>query len=186
MHFLAVKNEMRSLLLCRLCGRPPPSRSLSRRAPPPAVHYRFPLFVHRLRPFVSSDTPYSTATRMTEHCARRPYTVFVEGNVGSGKTTFLEQFTDCPNVCLAKEPVHKWQDVRGHNFLVSVLGDQQSPGTRNHPPVVTGPDVRGPETLELRVPVDRATDHVGTAPEETGRGPKHQNHGTVHLQRQVR
>nr|BAH71153.1 ACYPI006573 [Acyrthosiphon pisum] len=47
----------------------------------------------------------------------RPYTVFVEGNVGSGKTTFLEQFADCPNVYLAKEPVHKWQDVRGHNFL---------------------------------------------------------------------
>lgn len=47
----------------------------------------------------------------------RPYTVFVEGNVGSGKTTFLEQFADCPNVFLAKEPVHKWQDVRGHNFL---------------------------------------------------------------------
>lgn len=49
----------------------------------------------------------------------RPYTVFIEGNVGSGKTTFLEQFADCPNVFMAKEPVHKWQDVRGHNFLVS-------------------------------------------------------------------
>lgn len=50
----------------------------------------------------------------------RPYTVFIEGNVGSGKTTFLEQFADCPNVFMAKEPVHKWQDVRGHNFLVSI------------------------------------------------------------------
>lgn len=49
-----------------------------------------------------------------------PYTVFIEGNVGSGKTTFLEQFGDCPNVFMAKEPVHKWQDVCGHNFLVSV------------------------------------------------------------------
>lgn len=48
-----------------------------------------------------------------------PYTVFIEGNVGSGKTTFLEQFSDCPNVFMAKEPVHKWQDVHGHNFLVS-------------------------------------------------------------------
>lgn len=48
-----------------------------------------------------------------------PYTVFIEGNVGSGKTTFLEQFEDCPNVFMATEPVHKWQDVRGHNFLVS-------------------------------------------------------------------
>jgi len=67
----------------------------------------------------------------------RPYTVFVEGNVGSGKTTFLEQFADCPNVYLAKEPVHKWQDVRGHNFLVSTsssssrrrTGIPQSPHT---------------------------------------------------------
>ncbi|VVC38824.1 P-loop containing nucleoside triphosphate hydrolase,Deoxynucleoside kinase domain [Cinara cedri] len=46
-----------------------------------------------------------------------PYTVFIEGNIGSGKTTFLEQFADCPNVYMAKEPVHKWQDVCGHNFL---------------------------------------------------------------------
>lgn len=59
----------------------------------------------------------------------RPYTVFVEGNVGSGKTTFLEQFADCPNVYLAKEPVHKWQDVRGHNFLVST----SSPAYRDTP-----------------------------------------------------
>lgn len=52
-----------------------------------------------------------------------PYTVFIEGNVGSGKTTFLEQFRDCPNVFLATEPVHKWQNVRGHNFLVSVTSN---------------------------------------------------------------
>lgn len=61
---------------------------------------------------------------VNEHqsCRRGPpYTVFIEGNVGSGKTTFLEHFSDCPNVFLAREPVHKWQDVRGHNFLVRVL-----------------------------------------------------------------
>lgn len=51
---------------------------------------------------------------------RPPYTVFIEGNVGSGKTTFLEHFASCPNVFLAKEPVHVWQNVRGHNFLVRV------------------------------------------------------------------
>lgn len=50
----------------------------------------------------------------------RPYTVFIEGNVGSGKTTFLEHFADCPNVYAVKEPLHKWQNVRGHNFLVSL------------------------------------------------------------------
>jgi predicted ATPase len=50
---------------------------------------------------------------------RPPYAVFIEGNVGSGKTTFLEHFASCPNVFLAKEPVHIWQNVNGHNFLVS-------------------------------------------------------------------
>lgn len=99
--------------------------SLFRCAPPVSRHRTYSSNTPRRRPghllydiaaeFISK-TPVNMA--VNERCSR-PYTVFVEGNVGSGKTTFLEQFVDCPNVYLAKEPVHKWQDVRGHNFLVS-------------------------------------------------------------------
>ena len=51
----------------------------------------------------------------------RPYTVIVEGNIGSGKTTFLQHFaSDCntpTTVETFQEPVNKWRDVQGHNTL---------------------------------------------------------------------
>ncbi|XP_050526599.1 deoxynucleoside kinase-like [Daktulosphaira vitifoliae] len=54
---------------------------------------------------------------------KKLYTVLIEGNVGSGKTTFLEQFNGCQNVLLATEPVQKWQNVHGHNFLGLMYND---------------------------------------------------------------
>lgn len=48
----------------------------------------------------------------------RPYTIFVEGNIGSGKTTFLNRFSKYDALILS-EPVEKWRNVRGHNLLVS-------------------------------------------------------------------
>lgn len=121
---------MNSLCLC--CR----SRGLSTTTTTSLLRCAPPLSRHRVQPSNTSlrcpgRLPYDvndiaaefiSKTRadmaVNEYC-NRPYTVFVEGNVGSGKTTFLEQFANCPNVFLAKEPVHKWQDVQGHNFLVS-------------------------------------------------------------------
>jgi len=168
--------------------------SLLRRAPPVSCFRNRP----QNRP---GRLPYDTAAEIisktrtdmavNKYCSR-PYTVFVEGNVGSGKTTFLEQFADCPNVFLAKEPVHKWQDVRGHNFLVSKPSSSPAYYTRVLCVVsfrfspFPGTDVRRPETVEFRVPVDCAEDHVGTAPSQarTTRS-EHQDNGTLHLQRPV-
>lgn len=48
----------------------------------------------------------------------KPFTVFVEGNVGSGKTTFLKHFAKYEAMILA-EPVDNWRNVCGHNLLVS-------------------------------------------------------------------
>lgn len=48
----------------------------------------------------------------------QPYTVFIEGNIGSGKTTFLNYFKKFDEVCLQAEPVEKWRDVAGVNLLV--------------------------------------------------------------------
>jgi len=44
--------------------------------------------------------------------------VSVEGNLGSGKTTFLKLLSEhIPEITLMKEPVELWQNVQGHNLL---------------------------------------------------------------------
>ena len=57
----------------------------------------------------------------------RPYTIVVEGNIGSGKTTFLEPFLEPANkegrsplidlVEIVPEPVSKWRNLHGTNLL---------------------------------------------------------------------
>ncbi|KAL8597675.1 hypothetical protein ACOMHN_012642 [Nucella lapillus] len=41
--------------------------------------------------------------------------VAVEGNIGCGKTTFLEHFRSHSGVEVLAEPVEKWKDVNGFN-----------------------------------------------------------------------
>ena len=50
---------------------------------------------------------------------KAPYTVFVEGNIGSGKTTFLNHFRQFQDVCLMTEPVENWRNlnVRYYNCV---------------------------------------------------------------------
>lgn len=50
---------------------------------------------------------------------RKPFTVLIEGNIGSGKTTFLNHFQKFDDVCLLTEPVEKWRNCGGVNLLVS-------------------------------------------------------------------
>ena len=47
----------------------------------------------------------------------RPLTILVEGNIGSGKSTFLKHFEKFKNVKVITEPVHKWRDLKGDNLL---------------------------------------------------------------------
>ncbi|EDW81433.2 uncharacterized protein Dwil_GK12063 [Drosophila willistoni] len=48
----------------------------------------------------------------------QPFTVLIEGNIGSGKTTFLNHFDKYRDeVCLLTEPVEKWRNVNGVNLL---------------------------------------------------------------------
>lgn len=51
----------------------------------------------------------------------KPFTVVVEGNIGSGKTTFLNHFNKFTDVEVLQEPVDKWRNVQGHNLLVIIL-----------------------------------------------------------------
>merc|ERR1711997_1059464 len=48
---------------------------------------------------------------------KRPFTVVVEGNIGSGKTTFLEHFSAKDIVEVVTEPVEEWRNVGGHSLL---------------------------------------------------------------------
>ncbi|XP_012062731.1 PREDICTED: deoxynucleoside kinase-like [Atta cephalotes] len=46
-----------------------------------------------------------------------PFTICIEGNIGSGKTTFLNHFQNFNNATILQEPVDLWRDVAGVNLL---------------------------------------------------------------------
>lgn len=45
--------------------------------------------------------------------------VSVEGNIGSGKSTFLNYCSTKPGIDVHPEPIEKWRNVNGENLLVS-------------------------------------------------------------------
>merc|ERR1712033_126558 len=47
----------------------------------------------------------------------RPFTITVEGNVGSGKSTPLEFFQQYPDISVYPEPVSTWTNLNGTDFL---------------------------------------------------------------------
>lgn len=55
----------------------------------------------------------------------KPFTVFVEGNIGSGKTTFLEHFRQFEDITLLTEPVEMWRDLKGCNLLELMYKDPE-------------------------------------------------------------
>lgn len=52
----------------------------------------------------------------------RPFTIVVEGNIGSGKSTFLSQFAHLEHVDVLSEPIEKWCNVGGKHNLLEVVG----------------------------------------------------------------
>ncbi|GLH08466.1 Deoxynucleoside kinase [Gryllus bimaculatus] len=55
-------------------------------------------------------------------CRKKPFTVFVEGNIGCGKTTFLSYFNQSEAQVIA-EPIELWRNVNGHNLLGTLYED---------------------------------------------------------------
>ncbi|XP_017774680.1 PREDICTED: deoxynucleoside kinase-like [Nicrophorus vespilloides] len=51
--------------------------------------------------------------------------VIVEGNIGSGKTTFLERFKDYSDVCVLAEPIDMWRNCNGNNLLGLMYQDSK-------------------------------------------------------------
>lgn len=60
-----------------------------------------------------------TAIPTLSSTRKAPFTVFIEGNIGAGKTTFLNHFKKYDDVRLYTEPVEKWRNVEGVNLLVN-------------------------------------------------------------------
>ena len=53
----------------------------------------------------------------------KPVKISVEGNIGSGKSTFLNYFKQFSFVETYYEPLEKWRDVQGHNLLQLLYTD---------------------------------------------------------------
>jgi len=60
---------------------------------------------------------------------QRPFTIAVEGNIGAGKSTFLEHYAKVKQVEIVPEPVYKWQQMGGQNLLEL---QYQDPGRWSH------------------------------------------------------
>lgn len=52
-------------------------------------------------------------------------TVYIEGNVGSGKSTFLSLLKDHLDLQIVYEPIELWQNIDGHNLLEKFFLDQR-------------------------------------------------------------
>ena len=65
----------------------------------------------------SSYTNTNTSTLSTNTTATRPLMIAVEGNIASGKSTFLELLSKQHNVAVFPEPVARWTDVGGTNLF---------------------------------------------------------------------
>nr|XP_053651355.1 deoxynucleoside kinase-like [Cherax quadricarinatus]XP_053651356.1 deoxynucleoside kinase-like [Cherax quadricarinatus] len=55
----------------------------------------------------------------------RPFTVSIEGNIGSGKSTFLNYFSAIPGVITHQEPIDLWTNLKGHNLLGKLYEDPE-------------------------------------------------------------
>lgn len=78
-------------------------------------------FVSSTERFISTAMNSSSVVQKLGSKGQQPFTVFIEGNIGSGKTTFLEHFRKFDEVCLMTEPVEQWRDCGGVNLLVSIF-----------------------------------------------------------------
>ena len=94
----------------------------------------FPVSKHivrseRIGQFSQKDTG-TRAMKNTEEVTsgagnKRPFTIAVEGNIGAGKSTFLEHFSKVTAVEVFPEPVAKWQNMGGQNLLELQYSDPE-------------------------------------------------------------
>lgn len=57
---------------------------------------------------------------------KKPFTILVEGNIGCGKTTFLNNFKDSSNILALHEPIADWKNVSGYDLMKLFLNNPQT------------------------------------------------------------
>jgi len=63
----------------------------------------------------------SNTTTLSTNPTIRPLMIAVEGNIASGKSTFLELLSKQHNIAVFPEPVARWTDVRGTNLFRNMM-----------------------------------------------------------------
>lgn len=85
------------------------------------------MFLKKLEIFVTRSALGSVTCRRTffsKSKAVKKFNVCVEGNIGSGKTTFLKHFKTFENLVETNgEPVKQWRDFGGENPLARLYDD---------------------------------------------------------------
>lgn len=88
------------------------------------LQWHISLFIVRLRLLVriahytfALRTIFKTITMQQQNCVNRKKTILVEGNIGAGKTTFLQYMERYTNAQIILEPVEKWINLNGINLL---------------------------------------------------------------------
>lgn len=73
--------------------------------------------------FQSTNRKVEIKRKIKMEVKRKPFVVSVEGNIGSGKSTMLQYYSELDDVQLHPEPVEKWQNLNGHNLLEKLYSD---------------------------------------------------------------
>jgi len=55
--------------------------------------------------------------------SKKQFTIAVEGNIGSGKSTVLDYLSKSPFCDIIEEPIERWKNLRGHNILAMLYSD---------------------------------------------------------------
>lgn len=74
-------------------------------------------------PTKTSENLHPASENAKTTSEQRPFTVIVEGNIGSGKSTFLDHYRNLSDFAVYQEPVEKWRDLDGHNLLQLMYTD---------------------------------------------------------------
>ena len=69
----------------------------------------------------SGDDGGDSIVSSAETAETRPFTVLVEGNIGSGKSSFLDIMQSWPGVAVFQEPVDLWRNVGGQNLFNDMI-----------------------------------------------------------------
>jgi len=80
--------------------------------------------LHQEEKALSNNTSVTSHERHLSNTVK-PVTILVEGNVGSGKSSFLDILSSEPGVEVYQEPVEAWRDVEGDNLFQKMITQPQ-------------------------------------------------------------